>query len=105
MLTLGGRKAFGSSERGVLVAKEFKGEINLDMRDSKPDWDAFRADKAPEGAPNVLVVLYDDTGLRRLVAVRRPDQDADAAAARGQRADVLAVAHDGALLADALDAS
>ena len=36
--------------------------IELDIRDSTPDWDAFLPDKAPEGAPNVLVVLYDDTG-------------------------------------------
>lgn len=41
----------------------FKGKINLDIRDSKPDWTPFLAGKAPEGAPNVLVVLYDDTGL------------------------------------------
>ena len=39
----------------------------------------------------------------RLVAVRRPDQHADAAEAGGQRPDVLAVAHDRALLADPLD--
>src|ERR1700752_1004355 len=45
------------------MPKEFKGTINLDIRDSKPDWDAFLADKAPKGSPNVLVVLYDDTGL------------------------------------------
>ena len=44
------------------MAKEFKGEIKLDIRDSTPDWAAFLADRAPEGAPNVLVVLYDDTG-------------------------------------------
>ncbi|HEV2919138.1 MAG TPA: arylsulfatase, partial [Actinomycetota bacterium] len=44
------------------MAKEFKGEINLDIRDSTPDWPAFLPDRAPEGAPNVLVVLYDDTG-------------------------------------------
>ena len=44
------------------MAKQFKGEINLDVRDSTPDWDAFLADRAPEGSPNVLVVLYDDTG-------------------------------------------
>ncbi len=44
------------------MAKPFQGEINLDIRDSTPDWDAFLPDKAPEGAPNVLVVLYDDTG-------------------------------------------
>ena len=40
----------------------FKGTINLDVRDSTPDWSAFLERKAPEGAPNVLVILYDDTG-------------------------------------------
>jgi hypothetical protein len=44
------------------MPKQFKGTVNLDVRDSTPDWDAFVADRAPEGAPNVLVVLYDDTG-------------------------------------------
>lgn len=43
-------------------AKTFTGRIELDVRDSVPDWDSFLAEKAPEGAPNVLVVLYDDTG-------------------------------------------
>ena len=31
------------------MAKQFKGEINLDVRDSTPDWDAFLSDRAPEG--------------------------------------------------------
>ena len=44
------------------MAREFTGKIELDVRDSQPDWDAFLPAKAPEGAPNVLVVLYDDTG-------------------------------------------
>ncbi|MDO9412291.1 MAG: sulfatase-like hydrolase/transferase [Pseudolabrys sp.] len=44
------------------MAKEFKGTIKLDIRDSKPDWDAFLQTKAPKDAPNVLVILYDDTG-------------------------------------------
>ena len=44
------------------MAKPFKGRIDLDIRGSTPDWDAFLPDKAPDGAPNVLVVLYDDTG-------------------------------------------
>jgi hypothetical protein len=44
------------------MAKQFTGSINLDIRDSTPDWDAFLPDRAPHGAPNVLVVLYDDTG-------------------------------------------
>jgi len=44
------------------MAGPFKGTINLDVRDSKPDWNAFLAKKAPKDAPNVLVILYDDTG-------------------------------------------
>jgi arylsulfatase A-like enzyme len=44
------------------MPREFRGTINLDVQDSTEDWDAFLADRAPEGAPNVLVVLYDDTG-------------------------------------------
>lgn len=44
------------------MPREFRGDIKLDVRDSKADWDAFLPDKAPEGAPNVLVVLFDDTG-------------------------------------------
>src|SRR5215212_7195256 len=41
----------------------FKGVINVDVRDSTPDWTPYMAAAAPEGAPNVLIVLYDDTGL------------------------------------------
>jgi arylsulfatase len=42
---------------------DFKGDIKLDVRDSKPDWAPFTPKAAPKGAPNVLVILYDDTGL------------------------------------------
>ena len=45
------------------MAKRFKGVVNVDVRDSVPDWSAFRETPAPEGSPNVLIVLYDDTGL------------------------------------------
>ncbi|ADB50829.1 arylsulfatase [Conexibacter woesei] len=41
---------------------EFRGSIRLDIRDSVPDWTPYLAEKAPAGAPNVLVILYDDTG-------------------------------------------
>ena len=84
------------------MPKPFNGVVNLDIRDSTPDWDAFLPDRAPDGAPNVLVVLYDDTGLRGLVAVRRPDRHADDGSPRRERADLLAVAHHGAVLADAV---
>jgi len=43
-------------------SQPFKGTIRLDIRDSMPDWSAFLAKKAPKDAPNVLVILYDDTG-------------------------------------------
>jgi len=43
--------------------KPFKGVIKVDVRDSKPDWDPFIPTRAPAGAPNVLFVLYDDTGM------------------------------------------
>ena len=43
--------------------KRFNGVIRLDVRDSAPDWEPYLPPKAPEGAPNVLFVLYDDTGL------------------------------------------
>ena len=45
------------------MTKPFKGVIKLDVRDSKPDWAPYELKKAPAGAPNVLIVLYDDTGL------------------------------------------
>jgi len=41
----------------------FKGVIKLDVRDSKTDWTPYMLPGAPKGAPNVLVVLYDDSGL------------------------------------------
>ena len=43
--------------------KPFKGTIKLDVRDSVADWEPYLPAKAPEGAPNILFVLYDDTGL------------------------------------------
>ena len=46
----------------MTVKKEFKGTINLDVRDSKADWTPYELKRAPKDAPNVLIVLYDDTG-------------------------------------------
>ena len=45
------------------MPKPFKGVVNIDVRDSVADWTPFREPAAPAGAPNVLIVLYDDTGL------------------------------------------
>lgn len=44
------------------MARKFKGTVKLNIDDSTPDWEPFLETKAPEGAPNVLVILFDDTG-------------------------------------------
>ena len=44
------------------MTREFQGTITEDIRDATPDWDAFLDTKAPADSPNVLVILYDDTG-------------------------------------------
>ena len=43
--------------------KEFKGKIALDVRESVPDWAPYTPKQAPADAPNILFILYDDTGL------------------------------------------
>lgn len=45
------------------MSKPFKGVINLDVRDSTPDWAPYEQPEAPEGAPNVLFIVWDDTGI------------------------------------------
>ena len=46
-----------------MPTKPFKGVIKLDVRDSTPDWEPYIPTKAPAGAPNILFVLFDDTGM------------------------------------------
>jgi arylsulfatase A-like enzyme len=41
---------------------KFRGVINVDVRDSVPDWAPFVQPIAPPGAPNVLMVVWDDVG-------------------------------------------
>src|SRR5215471_5642929 len=41
----------------------FKGKITLDVRQSTADWTPYMPKSAPAGSPNILIVLYDDTGL------------------------------------------
>lgn len=42
---------------------EFNGKIELDIRDSEPDWGPYQAPTAPPGAPNVLYLVWDDIGI------------------------------------------
>jgi arylsulfatase A-like enzyme len=45
------------------MADGYNGDIKLDIRDSTPDWGPFREPKAPDGAPNVMYIVWDDTGF------------------------------------------
>ena len=45
------------------MATPFKGTINMDIRDSEPDWSPFEPPKAPDGAPNVIYIVLDDVGF------------------------------------------
>ena len=44
------------------MAKGFQGKIELDIRDSEPDWAPYLAPEAPGGSPNVLLITWDDVG-------------------------------------------
>ena len=39
------------------MAEPFRGTINVDTRDLKPDWAEFEPPKAPEGAPNHRIAV------------------------------------------------
>src|SRR4051812_46291515 len=54
--------ASGQSDPRQVRKENFKGVIELDVRNSKADWDPYVLKKAPAGAPNVLFILFDDTG-------------------------------------------
>ncbi|OHV01723.1 arylsulfatase [Mycobacterium talmoniae] len=45
------------------MPSEFSGNIELDIRDSEPDWGPFAAPTAPDGAPNILYLVWDDVGI------------------------------------------
>ena len=45
------------------MTKQFKGRINIDQRESMPDWEPYLQPKAPEGAPNILYIVLDDVGF------------------------------------------
>src|SRR6266516_1329244 len=51
------------AEGAAKVSEQFKGTVNVDIRDSVPDWSPFEPPKAPDGAPNVVYIVLDDVGF------------------------------------------
>lgn len=48
------------------MANAFKGVVNLDIRDSIPDWSPYEQPKAAAGTPNILYIVLDDVGFGAL---------------------------------------
>ncbi|PBC51189.1 arylsulfatase [Rhodococcus sp. ACS1] len=69
------------------MAKPFRGVVNLDIRDSVPDWGPYEQPKAPPGSPNVLYIVLDDVGFGALGCYGGPIEtpNIDKIAANGLR--------------------
>src|SRR3954466_9750915 len=48
------------------MTEPFTGVVNVDIRDSKPDWAPFQPPVAPPGSPNVVYIVLDDVGFGAL---------------------------------------
>jgi arylsulfatase A-like enzyme len=69
------------------VGASFQGRIDVDIRDSEPDWAPFEPPRAPEGSPNVVYIVLDDVGFSALGCYGGPVEtpNLDRIAAQGLR--------------------
>jgi len=69
------------------MSEPFKGTINIDIRDSVPDWSPFEPPRTPDGAPNVVYIVLDDVGFAALGCYGGPIEtpNIDRIAAQGMR--------------------
>ncbi|MDI9915029.1 arylsulfatase [Rhodococcus sp. IEGM 1379] len=69
------------------MAKPFNGVVNLDIRDSVPDWRPYEQPKAAPGTPNILYIVLDDVGFGALGCYGGPIEtpNIDRIAANGLR--------------------
>ena len=45
------------------MGEPFRGAVNIDIKDSVPDWGPYTQPMAPDGAPNILYIVLDDVGF------------------------------------------
>jgi len=48
------------------MTEPFRGLVNMDIRESVPDWSPYEQPKASPGTPNVLYIVLDDVGFGAL---------------------------------------
>ena len=56
------------------MSEPFRGVINIDIKQSTPDWAPYTQPKAPEGAPNLLYIVLDDVGFGAMESFGGPIQ-------------------------------
>ncbi len=54
------------------MSQPFTGTINIDIRDSVPDWTPFEPPKAPDRSPNVVYIVLDDVGFSAMSSYGGP---------------------------------
>ena len=84
------------------MSKPFKGTINIDIKDSVPDWEPYAQPVPPDGRAERALRRPRRRRLLGDGVVRRADRDAEHQADRRPRPALHELPHDGALLADAL---
>jgi arylsulfatase A-like enzyme len=70
-----------------MMSGPFKGKVNVDIRDSVPDWSPFEPPRAPDGAASVVCVVLDDVGFSAMSCYGGPIEtpNIDRIAAAGVR--------------------
>ena len=59
------------------MTQPLKGTIDLDIRNSTPDWEHYLQPVAPAGAPNILYIVLDDVGFSAMEPWGGLDRDAE----------------------------
>ncbi|MDX6685974.1 MAG: hypothetical protein QOF86_2102, partial [Baekduia sp.] len=54
------------------MTEPFRGKINVDIRNSVPDWAPFEPPKAPDGAASVVYIVLDDVGFSAMESYGGP---------------------------------
>ena len=83
------------------MTKQFNGKIAVDIRDSEPDWAPYLAPEAPEGAPNVLYLAWDDLGFATMDMYGGPVNCPNMRRIADSGVQVLELPHDSVVFADA----
>ena len=90
----------GGREHLPIPDRPHIGLVTYDAKDPDTSFPPIEPLRPPDGAPNVLVVLIDDCGVRGLQRLRRPDQHPHGRAAGRPGPEVQPVPHHRVVLAD-----